>query len=264
MNAQGLPEDFLRSDSVLDGKVAIVTGAGGGIGSRVADGLVAAGARVAVVDLDAAAVERVCEELPRDRVAAIPGDVTDGALPAGVCDRALELWGVLPNVLVNVAAVRTFRDFVEIDRDFLERHYLVNAVAPMQWMTVFAQRLIEVGQPGGIVNITSSVVHRSYPRNAAYASSKAALLGLSQTAAIDLAAYGIRVNCIAPGVTPTRLTEEYLSDPQRRAELEARVPMGRLGTGDDIAGAVVFFASDYSGFVTGTTLCVDGGFVTAA
>lgn len=255
----------MSSDAVLQAKVAIVTGGGGGIGSRIVHGLAAAGAHVAIVDLDAAAAERVHDEVAADGlVTAISGDVTDPAMPAAVCDRVVELWGTLPNVLVNVAAIRTFRDFVDIDRELFERHYLVNALAPMQWMTVFARRLLDAGQPGSIINITSSVVHRAYPRNAAYAASKAALLGLSQTAAIDLASSGIRVNCIAPGITPTPLTEEYLSDPQRRAELEARVPMRRLGTGDDIAGAVVFYASDYSGFVTGTTLCVDGGYVTAA
>lgn len=255
MNARGL----------LEGKIAIVTGGGGGIGSRVVHGLVEAGARVAIVDINETSAERVRDELAVAGfdVRSLCGDITELAMADSVCDRVSHEWGV-PNVLVNVAAIRTFRPFIEIDRDFLEKHYLVNSVAPMQWMCAFAKRLLAAGQGGSIVNITSSVVHRAGPQNAAYASSKAALLGLSQTAAIDLAPNGIRVNCIAPGVTPTPLTEEYLSDPQRRAELEARVPMGRLGTGDDIASAVVFFASDLSAFVTGATLPVDGGFVASS
>jgi NAD(P)-dependent dehydrogenase (short-subunit alcohol dehydrogenase family) len=126
-------------------------------------------------------------------------------------------------------------------------------------MHEFSERLIATGRSGSIVNVTSTVVHRAPVNNAAYVSSKAALLGLSRAAAVDLATHGIRVNCVAPGVVQTPMTQEFLSDPERRAEFEARIPLGRLGTGDDIAGAVVYFASDLSAYVTGMTLSVDGG-----
>jgi 3-oxoacyl-[acyl-carrier protein] reductase len=212
------------------------------------------------LDRDEGAIERLRGAFPDgDAVVAVCGDQTDSAAAVDVLGRVEERWGGPADVLANVGAVRTFREFLGIDREFLEWHYGVNVVAPTLWMTKFAERLIGAGQPGSVVNVTSTVAHRSVPRNAAYASSKAALWGLSHSASVELASSGIRVNCVAPGFIRTPLTEEYLGDARQRAEIEARVPLGRVGTGDDIANAVVYFASDLSSYVTGQTLFVDGG-----
>jgi NAD(P)-dependent dehydrogenase (short-subunit alcohol dehydrogenase family) len=249
----------------VDGKRAIVTGGCGGIGLRVVDVLVHGGAKVAVLDPDARGIDRLRDANPDgDTVIAVCGDQTEPATVASVCDQVQQRWGGPANILANVGAVRAFRDFLDLDSEILERHYRVNAVGPMLCMTEFARRLIAAGAPGSIVNVTSTVLHRAVSSNAAYASSKAALLGLSRSAAVELAASGIRVNCVAPGVVHTPMTEEYLGDPQRRAEFEARVPLHRLGTGDDIAQAIVYFASDASSYVTGMTLSVDGGLTTKA
>jgi len=249
-------------DARLAGKVAIITGGGGDICAAIAGAFAASGARLVLVDKDEEASRRVGATLA-DRghdVLVTVGDVTEAALATAVVDEATERWSP-PNVLVNGAAVRTFHSLLELKADVARRHYEVNVVAPLCWTQAFAARLLESGGNGSVINVTSVVAVRAFPANAAYAASKAALSSLTRSAALDLGAHGIRVNSIAPGPTRTRLTAELLSDAAVTARLEERIPLGRIGEADDVAGAAVYLASDESAFVTGTTLNVDGGYL---
>lgn len=216
----------------LRDKVAVVTGGGGDICAAIGRRLARAGARVVLVDRDANAAERAAAAIQEEGLDAAfeECDVTDSAHADEVLRCTTSRWGT-PEILVNGAAVRTFREFVELDEVLVERHLRVNMLAPMRWTQLVAQRLIDERRPGSVVNITSVVSLRGFARNAAYASSKAALLGLSRCAAVDLAPYEIRVNCVAPGPTRTRLTAEPLDDEAVARQLEARIPLARRHAG---------------------------------
>jgi NAD(P)-dependent dehydrogenase (short-subunit alcohol dehydrogenase family) len=242
----------------LDGKVAIVTGGCGGIGSHVVRRLAEESAAVTVVDLDESAAVALRDELAGEglEISVAVGDVSDGSFVE-------EVVNALPTpagILVNGAAMRTFSSVLELESGLMERHLLVNTVAPALWTRAVAARLIDAGEGGSIVNLTSIVAHRGFAKNGAYSASKAALLGFSRCAALDLGPHRIRVNCVAPGPTRTPLTAELLADEGTVRALESRIPLGRIGEPEDIAGAVVFLASDESAWVTGTTIGVDGGY----
>jgi meso-butanediol dehydrogenase/(S,S)-butanediol dehydrogenase/diacetyl reductase len=240
----------------LAGRSAIVTGGAGGIGSCIVRRLVQEGACVCAVDLDATQLAGLQSELG-DALRVATGDVSDPALVEHVVAHAEPA----ATILVNGAARRTFRSVLDLDAELMQAHFALNVVAPAMWVRSFAARVVEEGVPASIVNITSIVAHRGFASNAAYSASKAALLGYSRCAAIDLAPHGIRVNCVAPGPTRTPLTAELFSNPETLAALEARVPLGRIGEPEDVAGAVAFLLSDDSSFLTGATVPVEGGYL---
>jgi NAD(P)-dependent dehydrogenase (short-subunit alcohol dehydrogenase family) len=236
----------------LEGRVAVVTGGGAGIGRGIAGGLAAFGARVAVWERDpetaASAAEEVgglaCTTDVRD-----PGQV-DAALAATVD-------GLGPvAILVNNAGGTFHSALLETSPKGWDALLRANLLQVLLCTQRVARSMVDAGTGGSIVNITSIEGTRAAPGFAAYAAAKAGVISLTRTAALELAPHGIRVNALAPDVTLTEGLAAMASDP---SHLARAVPMGRTGHVDEMAGPAVFLASDLSSYVTGQTLHVDGG-----
>ena len=249
----------------LDGKVAIVTGAGSGIGAATARRFAAEGARVGVADVRADAAEAVAGEIAAAGGEAIPlvADVCseDGAraLVAGVVDA----WGRL-DALYNNAGVDATGDVLEVTAEDWDRCFDVNVKGT--WLcSKHAIPAMEASGGGAIVNQGSVAALVGIRRFAAYCAAKGAVVSLTRAMALDLAPRGIRVNCICPGTVLTPLMETMIrerggGDLDKGIEMTvAKYPLGRLGDPEDIAGVALFLASDDASFVTGSIYTADGG-----
>jgi len=244
-----------RRAATLDGQVAVVTGAGSGIGRGIANGLAAFGARVAVWEQH----EDTCEAAAAE-VAGLscPTDVRDADQVDDALDPPIASLGLV-SILLNNAG-RVFRSPVHYTSpngwDALIRSNLGHVLLCTQ--RVVRTMVEQSGGGGSVINVTSIEGTRAAPGYAAYAAAKAGVINLTKTAALELAPYGIRVNALAPDVT---LTEGLLGiAPEGAAEhMGAAVPMGRTGHVDEVAGCAVFLASKLSSYVTGQTIHVDGG-----
>jgi NAD(P)-dependent dehydrogenase (short-subunit alcohol dehydrogenase family) len=243
-----------RGAASLDGRVAIVTGGGSGIGRGIANGLAAFGARVAIWERDPDTARAAADEVGG---LACPADVREEAdVDAALAATVTELGD--PTILVNNAGGVFRSPLLETTAkgwDALIRSNLTHLLLCTQRV---ARAMVAAGAGGSIVNVTSIEGTRAAPGYAAYAAAKAGVVNLTKTAALELAPHGIRVNCLAPDVT---MTEGLLAvaQPGFEARIEAMVPMGRAGHVDEMAGAAVFLASDLASYVTGQTIHVDGG-----
>ncbi len=246
--------------SSLDGRVALVTGAGSGIGEACAHGLAERGATVLIVDRDGESAERVRAALTESGRSAhvFIGDLTDHEVCAAAVEHAMSSLRGL-DIAVNNAGVSG--SVVPLDRFDVEEYRQVmatNVDAVFYCMRYELPRMLERGG-GVIVNMASifAVVARdNYP---AYTASKHAVLGLTRSAALDYAPHNIRVNAVAPGVIRTAMLERYLDPELARAFAELH-PIQRLGTPEEVANVVCWLASDEASFVTGAVYTVDGGF----
>lgn len=244
----------------LTGKVAMVTGSGRGIGKACAKCLAAAGAKVVVSDRTEANAQHTVDEILASGGQAIPvtcNVLSDSDLEASV-KTAVAAYGTV-NILVNNAGTGGGgrENIFKIDREYVERIYAINLVAPWRLCQLVAPHMQESGY-GSIINISSMASINADPDMAIYASSKAALNHLSANLAHDLGPLGIRINCIGPGATRTDALASVLT-PAMEARMLAHTPLKRLGEVDDIARAVLFFASPASGWISGQTLMVNGG-----
>ncbi|MFN8557670.1 MAG: glucose 1-dehydrogenase [Dehalococcoidia bacterium] len=247
----------------LEGKVALVTGGGGGIGGACARGMAAEGAAIVCTDLDADAAEGTARAI-RDgggRAIARQLDVTDRkAVPAAVEAAVEEFGGV--DVLFNCAGTGAAAHFLDVDPDDWERIIAVNLTGSFLVAQATARRMVAQGRGGAIINVSSQLAEVAQPDRAPYVASKGGVRMLTKAMALDLARHGIRVNALAPGPTLTnRLIPRLNADEEYRTWMLARVPLGRFGRPEDMAGAVVFLASDDARWVTGATLLVDGGYL---
>jgi NAD(P)-dependent dehydrogenase (short-subunit alcohol dehydrogenase family) len=249
----------------VEGKVALVTGAGGGIGGAAAAGLAREGAAVLCTDVDAAAVETVAAGIRAagGRATAQALDVRDRAAVDAAVAACVGEFGRL-DVLVECAGISHRSNFLDLDSATWDRIIAVNLTGMFHLGQAAARQMVRQGAngPGGgsIINITSQLAEVTRPERAAYVASKGGTRSLTQSMAIDLAAHGIRVNAVAPGPTLTGLTRASYTDPDARRATEALIPLGRLGQPEDLVGAVLFLASDESRWVTGSTVTVDGGY----
>lgn len=183
-----------------------------------------------------------------DRLEAIPGMIGE------IFDREGRL-----DILVNNAGVNMKKDFLEVGDTEFQQLMRINVTSVFAISREVVKKM-RLGHGGSIINISSMAAQYGMPKVIAYSASKTAIEGMTRAMAVELAQYGVRVNCIAPGFIETKMTAKALdSDPDRKARVFARTPMGRMGLPDDIADAVYFFASEESKFVTGTVLPVDGG-----
>jgi NAD(P)-dependent dehydrogenase (short-subunit alcohol dehydrogenase family) len=240
----------------FEGRVAIVTGAARGLGRAAAARLHERGASVAINVRDAARAEEVVAALG-DRALAVPGDITAAGMPEEIVRRTLERFGRL-DILVNNAALATSTRITELTADEWRRALEVNMTAPFL-LTKAALPTMRAQQYGRIINISSSAGRMvSTLGGAHYTASKTGLLGFTRAAAKELGKFGITVNAICPGMIDTELTHEYASS-ELLDKLAAGYPVPRLGTALEVADLICFAASEAAGYITGTSLDINGG-----
>jgi len=243
----------------LSGRHALVTGAGAGIGRSIAVLFAREGARLAVIDRDAAHAEDT-----RREIASGGGDAFAFAADVGrsdAVDRVLRevdaRFGAL-DILVNNAGIAIRRSFARLREEQWDRVLATNLKGAML-CTQRALPLLKRARPGKVVNIASIEMFRHSRKLAAYAASKGALASLSRSLAVELAPHAIHVNYICPGFIRTEMTRSYAERWLTRKILERRTPLGRMGEPEDVARVALFLASSDSDFVTGEGIVVDGG-----
>lgn len=244
----------------LDGKVAVLPGGAGGIGSALARGLAEYGADVVVAGRSAERAESVAASLASTgrRTAGLVADVTDPESVEGLMARVMEQFGRI-DVLVNCAGTNV--EAPAQDFPLAEWRKVMELNVTGTFLTCQAAGRIMIAQKSGsIINLSSVrgqlAIRRGY---AAYTPSKAAVNNLTRQLATEWAQYGVRVNAIAPTFIETPLVAPMLANPEFRRSLTERIPLGRVGVPADVVGATIFFASPASSFVTGHVLLVDGG-----
>ncbi len=240
------------------GKIVLVTGAGQGIGAAIAREFAARGAHVAVNDINAAAVERTVDEIrsARSLAAGYVADVTSEEDVRAMYERIVEASGRL-DVLVNNAGILSIAVTEELEVDAWERTLSVNLKGAFLCCRAVLPQM-KARRSGKIINIASLAGQSGgIMPGPDYSASKGGLLALTKKIALEAAPYGVNVNAIAPGTTMTSMIEALPEG--AKAALEAKIPLGRLGTPEDVAYAAVFLAGDESSFITGATLDVNGG-----
>jgi len=243
-------------DFSLAGRTALVTGASRGIGAAIAVALDAAGARVALTGRDRERLDGVASRLAHSPVV-LTADLADAAAPESLAREALAELGNV-DILVNNAATAARLPTVELDADTIDALHAVNVRAPLLLIAALLPSMLAAGR-GAIVNLSSVSGIVGTPRRAAYAATKGAVDAFTRSLAMELGPAGIRVNSVAPGVVDTDLWARNKAIPGVVEQIEAQTPLRRWATPEDIAGVVVFLASDAARFVTGETIAADGG-----
>lgn len=245
----------------LKGKVAIVTGGNSGIGRAIALGLAKAGASIVidyVVHPEATeALEREIAALG-DGAIGVDADVSRVADLQKLADAAVAKFGHL-DIMVNNAGVETRTSVLDTTEEQYERVLAINLKSAFFGTQIAAKRMIAQGGGGCIVNISS--VHEDWPMpgNTAYCAAKGGMRMLTRTAGVELAPHGIRVVGVGPGAVATPINLSTMQDPALLAKLDAAIPLGRMAKPEEIAAVVVFVASEGAGYLTATTIFVDGG-----
>ena len=240
----------------LDGKRALVTGAGRGIGLAAAAALADAGAHVTLAARTASEIEAAAAAIRvrGQRAEALTLDVTD--LPA---TQAAIAQAEPFNVLVNNAGTNRPRPLLDVTIEDFDAIMGLNVRAAYFVAQAAARRLIAAKQPGSIINISSQMGHVGAASRSVYCASKHAMEGFTKAMAIELAPHAIRVNTVGPTFLETPLTKPFFDNAAFKAEVLGKIKLGRLGKVEDVLGAILFLASDASALVTGTSLVVDGG-----
>ncbi|WP_420382689.1 3-oxoacyl-ACP reductase FabG [Novosphingobium sp.] len=242
----------------LTGQTALVTGAAGGIGSAICHALARQGARIALSGTNSAKLRAFREELNEtyghDHVE-ITCDLSQAESVERLVPAAVDTLGKV-DILVNNAGITRDGLIMRMKDDDWDQVIRVNLEAAFRLMRAAARPMMKA-RHGRIITITSVVGATGNPGQANYAAAKAGLVGMSKSLGQELASRGITVNCVAPGFIRTAMTDG-LPDAQKEA-LNGRIPMGRMGEGEDIGGAVAYLASREAGYITGQTLHVNGG-----
>jgi NAD(P)-dependent dehydrogenase (short-subunit alcohol dehydrogenase family) len=240
----------------LDGKRALVTGAGRGIGLAAAAAFAEAGAHVTLAARSQGEIEAGAAAI-RERGGSADGlavDVTDLTAFEQAVQRALPY-----DVFFNNAGMNRPQPFVEVSVDNFDTIMGLNVRAAFFAAQAVARRLVATQRPGSIINMSSQMGHVGAAGRSVYCTSKWAIEGLSKAMAVELAEHGIRVNTIGPTFIETPMTRPFLADPAFKERVLCKIKLGRLGTVEDLMGALVFLASDASSLMTGSALVVDGG-----
>ncbi len=241
----------------LTGRVACVTGASSGLGRRAAIALAAAGARVVGVARREEALRELQSEIG-ETCAVVAADVADRARIETLRDAVTSPFGA-PDIVVHAAGINTREPASDVTAEGWDQTIALNLSAPFFLSQALVPAMAAKGW-GRIVNFASLQTFRAFPGGIAYGASKAAIAQLTRAMAEAWSPNGITANAIGPGFFPTELTEAVFSDPDRAARNAAQTCLNRNGTMEDIDGPLLFLCSDASGYVTGQTLMVDGGF----
>lgn len=250
----------------LDGKTALITGAARGIGFAFARAYVSEGARVAIGDINLGAAERAAAEIGPAAFAVRMDVAEQSSIEAAVAEADAALGGI--DILVNNAALFTAAPIVEITRADYDRIFAVNVAGTLFTLQAVARRMIERGKGGKIINMASQAGRRGEALVAVYCASKAAVISLTQSAGLDLIRHGINVNAIAPGVVDGEHWDgvdaffakyEGKAPGQKKREVGAAVPFGRMGRAEDLTGMAIFLATAEADYIVAQTYNVDGG-----
>lgn len=244
-------------------KVVLITGAGSGIGRKAALMFAERGAKVAVNDIDEARGNETVEKIKENGGEAIfvHGDVSKTEVAKKIVSETVETYGKL-DILVNNAGVVPYGTIEDTDDEEFERTIAINLKGPFM-LSKFAVMEMKKSGGGVIVNVASEAGLVGIPKRCIYSVSKAALIGLTRSLAVDYVEYGIRVNAVCPGTTQSQgLMARVNASPDPKAllrKMKSRIPMGRLGMEEEIAFAILFAACDEAAFMTGSIINIDGG-----
>lgn len=250
----------------LAGKSALITGAARGIGHHFATAYVAEGARVAIADINGERAQAAADELG-DQAIAIEMDVTVQDSIDAALATATEAFGGI-DILVNNAAIFSAAPITDIMREDYQQVFDINVAGTLFTMQAVARHMIERGRGGKIINMASQAGRRGEPLVAVYCATKAAVISLTQSAGLNLIKHGINVNAIAPGVVDGEHWDgvdaffakyENKQPGQKKREVGANVPFGRMGRPEDLAGMAIFLASNEADYIVAQTYNVDGG-----
>ncbi len=238
----------------LTGMTALVTGASGGLGSSIAKALAAQGARLAVSGSNVEKLESFRSGLGGDHVA-LPCNLSDASAVDSLVPQAVDALGQI-DILVNNAGVTRDNLLMRMKDEEFDEVIRINLEAAFRLMRAAAKPMMKA-RFGRIISVTSVVGVTGNPGQANYVASKAALIGMTKAVAQELASRGVTANCIAPGFMASAMTDAL--NEQQREGILSRIPVGAMGSGDDIGAACVYLASREAGYVTGQTLHVNGG-----
>lgn len=237
-------------------QVVVVTGASRGLGRGCAEAFAAEGGKVVLLARASAELEEVADSI-RQRGGVAQAVACDVTQPEQVQKVFTEFERC--DILINNAGGNRPQPFLEVDLNTLDTYLSLNVRALFITAQAAARRMVEA-RAGVIINMSSQMGHVGGPKRTVYCMTKHAVEGLTKAMALDLASYGIRVNSVAPTYIETPMTRPFLADEQFRNDVLRRIPLGRVGTIEEVAGAVVFLASPAAGLITGTSLLVDGGY----
>ena len=250
----------------LNGKTALITGGARGIGRAFAERYVAEGARVAIADIDLPRAQETASQIG-DQAVAVHMDVTDQASIDSAVAASVEQLGQI-DILINNAAIFTAAPITEITRAEYARPFDINVAGALFTLQAVARHMIDHRIKGRIINMASQAGRRGEPLVAGYCATKAAIISLTQSAGLNLIEHGINVNAISPGVVDDEHWDgvdaffakyENKAPGQKKREVGASVPYGRMGTADDLTGMAVFLASDDAEYIVAQCYNVDGG-----
>lgn len=245
----------------LTGKKAMITGGGSGLGLGMAQGLQAAGAEVAIIDI-MDSVTQVAQSMAANgaRAYGIKGDLGNRESLQAAFDLAVEKLGGRLDILVNSAGIQRRSKSEEFPIEYWDAVVEINMTSVFLLCQLAGRKMLEQGQ-GKIINVASMLSYFGGYTVPAYAASKGGVAQLTKALANEWAGRGVNVNAVAPGYMDTAMNTALVNDPVRNEQILARIPAGRWGTGEDMQGAVIFLASSYSDYINGAIIPVDGGFL---
>lgn len=247
----------------LQDKVALITGAGSGIGRSIAKAYAAEGAHIAINDIrEDDSPDRVAEEVREmgQRALVVRADVSNRSEVDAMVEQVIAEFGQI-DILVNNAGVNIYQPFLEIEQKVWDLTVGVDQTGVFNCSQQVARHMVAHGQGGKIIIIASISAESAYKTQTHYCAAKAAVLKLGEGMAFELSEYGINTNMIGPGWVETPLTEDYLGDPELRRAVEATIPAGRVAQVEDIAQVAIFLASADANYLSGAYIRADGGMI---